>query len=81
MGLKGCVSTTFMEGEWLSFNCDGVALVIFSSGLVQHLAHLGLGATPIHFPTKMTCAHMFLKKTYTQTKKIQQIESYNMGSI
>jgi hypothetical protein len=23
---------------------------------------------------------MFLKKTYTQTKKIQQIESYNMGS-
>jgi hypothetical protein len=23
---------------------------------------------------------MFLKKTYTQTKKIQQIESHNMGS-
>jgi len=29
MGLKGCASTTFMEGEWLNFDCDGVVLVVF----------------------------------------------------
>jgi hypothetical protein len=69
MGSKGCTSTTFMEGEWLSFNYDGVALVKKISGLVQHLIRLGLGATQIHFPTKMTCAHTFLKKNIYPNKK------------
>lgn len=67
MGLKGCDSTTFTEGKWLSFDYDGVALVVFFWWINLTFSSFGVGA-PIIYLAIMTCAHMFLKKTYTQGK-------------
>jgi hypothetical protein len=69
MGLKGCVSTTFMEGEWLSFNCDGVALVIFSSGLGSTFSSFGVGGHPNSFSYKNDmCPHVFEENIYPNKK-------------
>jgi len=52
LGVRRCVFTKFTEGEWFSFECDGVDLVIFFWWTSSAFSSFGVGGRPNSFSYK-----------------------------